>query len=336
MGDSADESPASDSPDSPTRLLRMPALTFTERRALLQFAFRTTSVLMDILAVFVPGDLVPIGLSAMLSDNDPATALLRAGETGAMTGQPTGSMAEGTDQARAVLRQFPEGEAVRACLALPMLAVGPGVALAGVPMPYAPSALIADKDDRLKVLRSGEEYFLVPDRSVREAARALTRPEILTGVRLKAWTGTCQRPKPRDWDQESAWACATHFALAAAARKIGFPDADSMACFSTLLINSSRSAVADLIRALHQGLPDWPEIPLISWRYGTNSWRTTQNSTYRGSRRTLCPLCLKMTRIPHWSPRKRRRRWTQWHSQSARKRVSAPTARPATVTSQRP
>ncbi|WP_327436549.1 hypothetical protein OG279_38350 (plasmid) [Streptomyces sp. NBC_01201] len=239
----------------------MPALTFTERRALLQFAFRTTSVLMDILAVFVPGDLVPIGLSAMLSDNDPATALLRAGETGAMTGQPTGSMAEGTDQARAVLRQFPEGEAVRACLALPMLAVGPGVALAGVPMPYAPSALIADKDDRLKVLRSGEEYFLVPDRSVREAARALTRPEILTGVRLKAWTGTCQRPKPRDWDQESAWACATHFALAAAARKIGFPDADSMACFSTLLINSSRSAVADLIRALHQGLPDWPEIP---------------------------------------------------------------------------
>jgi tetratricopeptide (TPR) repeat protein len=258
MGDPADELPPE--PDGPTRLLRIPALTFTERCALLRFAFRGTSILIDILAVFVPGDLLSIAASATLSGDDPATALLRAAETGAWTGKLSGRQAEGAERARSVLRQFPDNEVIRACLTLPILSVEPGSELAGAPIPQAPSALLAEKRDWIKVKRAGDGYFLVPDRSVREAARVLTRPKILTAVRLKFWTGLGQRPKLREWDAESAWACATHLVLATAARQTGIIDTEAMACISALLRNTSHTVVADLLRALHQGLPHWPEI----------------------------------------------------------------------------
>ncbi|KRF40079.1 hypothetical protein [Terrabacter sp. Soil810] len=252
------------SPDAPTTSgMEIPPLQFEERRAMLQQLFGSKSSLLDVLAVCSAGDPVHLAAAAMASEWDPFRALLRAGELGQMTGDVSQDD-PGVQLAHKVLEPFPNDPVIRATLAVPLLGVGTDAELAGAWIPPAPKAWIdhvAVPDARISIVRHAGHHFMKPDRSVRDAARALSSPKALASLRLSpAWRGPELKMARQQWDVACAEAAATMLVLSVAARQAQGIDIVALTHLLGLIGNTGYGDAARLAEAMRKGLPGWPPV----------------------------------------------------------------------------
>lgn len=260
-------------------MLEVPALTFDERRALLRKLFRSESPLLDVLAVCVSGDPAHLAATATLAEADPVRALLRAGELGQMTGEMSPGREQGVAAARSVLVGFPDEPALRATLAVPLLAVDFGSELASAWIPPAPRVwldYVQAADARMTMVQHGDYYFLRPDNSLRDAARALTPPSLLASFRtMEAWGGPEVTVRRAVWDAAAAHACATLLVLAVAARQVGVIDLNAVVQLLGLVANVSHRSASQLLNAMRVGLDGWsPVHPQVAtaWDQLAGEW----------------------------------------------------------------